>query len=95
MADFEERMMPGQKPYTPEERERRDRLVAEAADGDPGEAGEVTASIVDGAFRNAGLDPDGPKVREAIRTITEALAPFPPERQRAMVQRLIEDWARG
>ena len=33
--------MPGQKPYTDEEREQLDQLVSDAADGDPGEAGEA------------------------------------------------------
>jgi len=35
-----EKMMPGQEPYTEKERQRRDKLVADAAAGDPGELGE-------------------------------------------------------
>jgi hypothetical protein len=37
---FVERMMPGQEPYTEAERALRDALIAAAAAGDPGEAGE-------------------------------------------------------
>jgi len=39
--EYAEKMMPGQEPYTEAEREQRDRLVAEAAEGDPGEANEA------------------------------------------------------
>lgn len=37
---FRETMMPGQNPYTEGERAQRDALIADAAEGDPGEAGE-------------------------------------------------------
>lgn len=37
---FAEKMMPGQEPYTDAERVQRDQMVADAALGDPGEAGE-------------------------------------------------------
>jgi len=40
----EDGMMPGQEPYTPEERERLYALVRDAADGDPGEQGEPRVS---------------------------------------------------
>lgn len=36
-----ERMMPGQTPYTPEEVGMLHELVSDAAKGDPGEAGEI------------------------------------------------------
>lgn len=34
------KMMPGQTPYTPEELDALHRMIADAAAGDPGEAGE-------------------------------------------------------
>lgn len=40
VEESDEKMMPGQKPYTDEEKKKRDRLVADAAEGDPGEANE-------------------------------------------------------
>lgn len=40
---FPARMMPGQDPYTEAELEQLYELVADAADGDPGEAGEIEA----------------------------------------------------
>lgn len=39
------RMMPGQTTYTPQELDRLYGLVAEAADGDPGEADEASADL--------------------------------------------------
>ena len=43
MADFRETMLPGQAPYTAAENAARRALVADAAEGDPGERGEAMA----------------------------------------------------
>jgi hypothetical protein len=39
-ANFEEKMMPGQTPYTDEEKAKLKSLISDAAEGDPGEQGE-------------------------------------------------------
>lgn len=63
---FAQRMMPGQIPYTREERERRSRLVGAAAAGDPGEQAEPLPvcnptyrhRLADGVMAHLEYDPE-------------------------------------
>lgn len=44
-ANCEEKMIPGQTPYTPEEKKKLNGLISDAAEGDPGEQGENKAIL--------------------------------------------------